>query len=171
VGGSFEVHLRSELRAPAAVVWQHASSMSGVNEELGPWVRMTHPGWATDLASVEVRAGEVAFRSWLLALRVLPFDRHSLALVEVHEHGERGGGFTEESTSWLQRRWRHERSVEAVEGGGCTVSDRLVVQPRTAPAALVRPVVSALFAHRHRRLARRFGAAGPSVRSGSEGDS
>jgi hypothetical protein len=170
VPGSFEVHLRTELRAPAAEVWRHASSMRGVNEELGPWVRMTHPSWATDLSSVEVPLGEVAFRSWLLALGVLPFDRHSLGLVEVRDGAEQGGGFVEESTSWLQRRWRHERDVEPAPGGGSTVQDRLVVRPRLAPAALVRPVVAALFGHRHRRLVRRFGAAGASVRSGPKGD-
>ena len=168
--GSFELHFRSELRAPATEGGRHASSMRGGNEELGPWVRMTHPSWATDLASVQVPLGEVAFRSWLLALGVLPFDRHSLGLVEVRDGGEQGGGFVEESTSWLQRRWRHERDVDPTDAG-CTVRDRLVVRPRLAPAAMVRPVVAALFGHRHRRLARRFGAAGASVRSGPKGDS
>ncbi len=168
---TFELQRSSELRAPAAEVWRHASSMRGVNDELGPWVRMTHPTWATDLSSVDPQLGQVAFRSWLLALGVVPFDRHALGLVEVHDRGERGGGFVEESTSWLQRRWRHEREVEPSNGGGCSVTDRLVVRPRLAPAAVVQPVVSALFGHRHRRLVRRFGDAGSSVRSGSKGDS
>lgn len=168
--GSFELRLRSELRASAVEVWRHASSMRGVNEELRPWVRMTHPSSATDLASVEVPLGQVAFRSWLLAFGVLPFDRHSLALVEVRDAGASGGGFVEESTSWMQRRWRHERDVEPTADGGCTVEDRLVVRPRLAPVALVRSVVTTLFGHRHRRLARRFGAVGTTQRMGSKGD-
>lgn len=162
---AFEVRLESDLRAPAGSVWRHASSMAGVNAELGPWIRMTHPLQATDLASVEVPLGEVAFHSWLLALGVVPFDRHSLRLVEVHDRGEDGGGFVEESTSWMQRRWRHERTVEPAADGS-KVSDRLLVEPRLPLTAPVRWLVTALFRHRHRRLVRRFGAgSGAPVRS------
>lgn len=77
--------------------------------------------------------------STLLAFGWLPFDRHHLTLVSV---GERS--FVEESWSWLQRRWRHERTITA-EGEGCVVTDRLVVEPRDAPRALVEPVVRTLF--------------------------
>ena len=71
----------------------------------------------------------------------------------------------EESSSWLQRRWRHERTLTSTESGGCTIEDRLVIEPRLR---LFRPVVSAvveqLFAHRHRRLVKRFGGPVPSQR-------
>src|SRR5690606_29522993 len=60
---TFEI--RTELAAPAVDVWAHATSMAGVNEELGPWVRMTHPADLSDLSTAPPDLmGSVAFRSW-----------------------------------------------------------------------------------------------------------
>ena len=153
---AFEVS--SRLAAPAAEVWQHATAMPGVNAELSPWVRMTHPGHLSRLDDAPELIGRpVAFHSWLLGFGVVPFDRHSLGLVSVERFDDGGGAFVEESTTWLQRRWRHERDVVA-EGDGCRVTDRLVVEPRLA---LNRPVVARLvpwlFDRRHRVLRDRFG--------------
>ncbi|MFN7148802.1 MAG: hypothetical protein ACK4V6_04910 [Microthrixaceae bacterium] len=96
--------------------------------------------------------------SWLLAGGWIPFDRHALRLVTVEDRGVDGGGFLEESTSWLQARWRHERDVEPLGAHRSRVTDRLVVVPRVA---LARPVVawavSWLFDRRHRVLADTFG--------------
>jgi hypothetical protein len=146
----------SELAAPVAEVWSVVSTMAGVNAELGPWLRMTHPAGIGSLEAELVAPGEVLFHSWLLVGGVLPFDRHALGLERVLP----GEGFDEESTSWVQRRWRHERRVAATARGGSTVTDHLVVAPRVA---LLRPVVdrlvSAVFRHRHRQLVRRFGPA------------
>jgi hypothetical protein len=127
-----------------------------VNAELMPFVRMTHPRDRTTLDGETIAPGEVVFHSWLLVGGVVPFDRHALALERVIEDE----GFDEDSTSWLQRRWRHERRLIDEGDGTCTVTDHLVVEPRVP---LVRPlaarVVRFLFGHRHRRLVRRFGAA------------
>lgn len=43
---AFTIEVRSVLRAAPDEVWKHASTMEGVNFELGPWVRMmvTKPG-------------------------------------------------------------------------------------------------------------------------------
>lgn len=171
MGRSFEFRIRTELAAPAGDVWRHATSMAGVNEELAPWVRMTHPPRLADLSSGPLALGEVLFHSWLLAFGWVPFDRQSLRLLSVDDRGDGGGAFVENSTSWMQRRWRHERSVDPV-GDGCVVEDRLVVEPRLPVGALARPVVAALFAHRHRQLVRRFGApagAGAGVPDGPTG--
>jgi ligand-binding SRPBCC domain-containing protein len=115
---------------------------------------MTHPADRSSIADGPIVAGEVAFHSWLLVFGVLPFDRHALALDRVED----GRGFVEESTSWVQRRWRHERTLDDAPGGGTMVTDRLVVRPRLGVARpLVGPIVRGLFRHRHRRLRRRFG--------------
>ncbi len=148
----------STLAAPAAVVWRHATSMDGVNDELQPWVRMTHPAALASLdVADESELGTVVFRSWLLAGGRVPFDRHALRLVEIDARDD-GGSFVEESTSWLQARWRHQRDVMALGGDRCLVTDRLVVVPRVP---LARPVVARvvpwLFGRRHRRLVDRFG--------------
>ncbi|MCB9614023.1 MAG: hypothetical protein H6721_20195 [Sandaracinus sp.] len=149
----FELEVTSTLRASADEVWDHASTMDGVNHELAPWVRMRVPRAARDLALFDAPTDREAFPSVMLAFGVLPFDVHHLALERIVERG-----FDEESWSWMQRRWRHERRVEPT-AEGCRVTDRLLVEPRFAPSALVRPVVRAIFESRHRRLRRRFGAA------------
>lgn len=146
----------SRVRARRDEVWAVVSTMAGVNAELMPFVRMTHPRGHTTLDGGTIAPGEVVFHSWLLVGGVVPFDRHALALERVIEDE----GFDEDSTSWLQRRWRHERRLIDEGDGTCTVTDHLVVEPRVP---LVRPlaarVVRFLFGHRHRRLVRRFGAA------------
>lgn len=151
-----ELHFSSTLAAPRAEVWAAVTTMDGVNDELRPFVRMTHPPELRSLADVDVVPGGVIGRSWLLAAGVVPFDRHALALERVVE----GEAFDEESTSWLQRCWRHERRLVDGGDGTCTVTDRLVVVPRIG---LARPitarVVRFLFEHRHRRLRARFGEA------------
>lgn len=157
MGRPVEIERSSEVAAERDEVWAVVSTMAGVNDELHPLVRMTHPPDRSSLdeAGQEVPFGDVLFVSWLLAGGLLPFDRHALVLTSV----EPGVGFVEESTSWLQRRWRHERTLVARRDGGCRVTDRLVVVPRIG---LARPLVAALvgriFDHRHRRLVARFGA-------------
>jgi hypothetical protein len=129
--------------------------MEGVNRELLPLVRMTYPADRSTFSAESVVPGTVAFRSWLLLGGVVPVDRHALSF----ESFDAVGGFVEESTSWLQRRWRHERIVAGSSPERCTVTDRLLVEPRLAPAGpLVRWAVTRVFRHRHRRLQQRFGA-------------
>lgn len=151
-----DLRFSSHVRTGRAEVWAVVSTMAGVNAELMPFVKMTHPRDRTSLEGETIVPGEVVFHSWLLIGGVLPFDRHALALERVME----GEGFDEESTSWMQRRWRHERRLIDEGDGTCTVTDHLVVEPRLG---LLRPlaerIVRFLFGHRHRRLVRRFGAA------------
>ena len=147
------------LAAPAPLVWARVATMDGVNEELAPLVRMTHPAALSSLTDAgDELMGRVAFHSWLLAGGLLPMDRHALTLLAVEQRGELGGGFVDDSTSWLQARWRHEREVEAVDARTCRVTDRLVVVPRLRVARpIVASVVPRIFEHRHRVLRERFG--------------
>lgn len=151
--GEFTVEVRSALLASADEVWKHASTMEGVNEELGPWVRMTVPRAAQGKGLADVEVGREAFASVLLLLSAVPFDVHHLTLERILDRG-----FVEESWSWLQRRWRHERRIEP-SAAGCVVTDHLTVDPRFAPVRLVQPIVRKIFEARHRRLRARFGAA------------
>jgi hypothetical protein len=153
---AIELTFSTTVAASRREVWARVATMAGVNDELMPLVRMTHPAHLQSLADVDVQPGVVLHRCWLLAGGLVPVDRHALALERVME----GEGFDEESTSWLQRRWRHERRLYDAVGGGTVVSDRLVVVPRLKLAAPVtRGVVGVVFRHRHRRLLARFGAA------------
>ena len=148
---------RTDLATSAGEVWAVVSTMDGVNVVLRPFMRMTHPPHLRSLVDLghEPMQGEVVLRSWLLAFGFLPVDRHALGLERVYD----GAGFDEESTSWLQRRWRHERRVIDSGNGTCGVTDDLTAEPRLGVLApVLRAVVTALFNHRHRQLARRFGA-------------
>ncbi len=148
-----DLRFESRLAVEPAVLWQHATSMAGVNFELMPLVRMTYPRARERLpASVEQPEG-VLFHSWLLAFGVLPFDRHALHL---HRVGP-GMRFDEDSTSWMQRRWEHHRRVEPVAGGACLIDELRVVPRLRLAAPWVQMLVAQIFRHRHRRLRRRFG--------------
>lgn len=147
------IEVCSRLNVDREQLWATISTMDGVNAELSPWLRMSVPVEVRGKSLADVRLGEVAFASWLLALGFLPFDRHHLCLVEL----DRGRGFVERSSSWLQRVWQHERTLEAI-AGGTEIRDRVTFEPRIRLLApLVRAVVARLFEHRHTRLRARFG--------------
>lgn len=142
------------LDAPSERVWASIVTMEGVNHELGPYLRMTLPREARHKTIDDVPLGRVAFHSWILLGGVVPMDRHALKLVELTP----GVGFLEQSTSWLQRAWRHERRLTPVAPGRTRIVDRLVPEPRIASIApLARRLVGAIFRHRHRRLHAAFG--------------
>ena len=148
-----KLNFESSLRAPQTEVWRHASSMQGVNHELMPMLRMTHPPEATDLTSPLLKIGETAFISTLLLFGVLPIDRHHLMLEGVYEHG-----FDERSWSWTQKIWIHQRRVIA-DGSGTRVTDELEFEPRLFFAApVLRSIIRGVFEHRHKRLREKFGA-------------
>lgn len=150
--GEFNLEMCVSLAASPDEVWAHASTMEGVNSELSPWIRMTVPAPMRGKRLDDLEVGQEAFGSVLLAFGFVPFDLHHLTLERVYPRG-----FDEESWTWMQRRWRHERRVDAVQGG-CVVSDRLVVAPRFGPVALVKPFVRWIFEARHRALREKFGA-------------
>lgn len=146
-----EVIRSSTLSADPDEVWEAISTLHGVNRELRPFVVMREPAVMRGRTLVSLPPGE-RVSCLMLAGGVLPFDRHLLCLESVTP----GGGFAEESTSWLQRRWRHVRTLEAVDGG-TRITDHVTAEPRVVLLApMVRRIVDALFAHRHRRLTKWF---------------
>jgi hypothetical protein len=142
---------QSELAVTPQVFWA-GMSMRAVNAELEPLVHMTAPRAWRDAPLEAWQPGRVLFRSWILLFGWLPVDRHALRLQSVNPDG----GFVEESSSWTNRRWRHERSTRATPRG-CMLTDRVTVEGRLPGLAwLLLPVYRAVFAHRHRRLKRRY---------------
>jgi ligand-binding SRPBCC domain-containing protein len=149
---SFGFEVRSRLAAPADVVWAHATSMRGVNAELFPLARMTHPRGLESLADRQVSLGARAFRSWILFAGILPIDFDDLTFVELEP-----GRFLERSPMLSQREWQHERRVEPCPGG-CEIRDRVRSVPRVAGLGpLFHTVFLLAFRLRHRNLRRRFG--------------
>ena len=132
-------------------MWDRATSVAGIRDEMRPWIRMTLPRGVTGIESIGV--GEPAGRCWLLLFGVIPFDYDEICLVRL----EAGRSFLERSRMLSQRVWEHERTIETAPGG-CTVTDRVAWEPRgPLPASWLVPVIGWFFRHRHRRLRRRFG--------------
>jgi hypothetical protein len=156
----------SHLRSSAAKVWSRVSTMDGVNDELRPLLRMTTPRSVANGGTIQWD-GPIEFASWLLALCILPFDRHSVRVervLAIDEGASGEHGFDERSSSLLQRHWVHHRRITPDPfHGGCIVTDHLEVAPRLRLARpIVRLVVPRLFEHRHRRLRKRHGSTDPS---------
>ena len=153
VRGPYEFVAASRLDAPAERIWEHATTPEGVNDELWPLVRMTHPADVGSFTPETVVPGERLFRSWILLFGVLPIDYDDITLVRI----EPGRGFLERSPMASQRLWEHERRLEP-DGDGCLVLDRVRHEPRVALGGRLQSIVfSRFFLHRHRRLRRRFG--------------
>jgi ligand-binding SRPBCC domain-containing protein len=149
----YEFSARSRLDAPAELVWERISTMEGVNDELRPLARMTHPPGVDRLDPALAELGEPAFRSWVLLLGLLPVDYDDITIVRL----DPGRGFLERSRLGTQRLWEHERRIEP-SGGGCVLVDRVGHEPRLPFAErLQSALLRQVFLHRHRRLRRRFG--------------
>jgi ligand-binding SRPBCC domain-containing protein len=147
------VERQSVLAAPPEEVWERVSTFEGINDELGPLLRMTAPARVRSLDPADVVLGERLFRSWVLLFGVLPIDYDDLTLIAL----EPGRGFHERSRMLSMRVWEHERTLEP-DGAGCLVRDRLSFEPRLpGMGPLLERIVRATFAHRHGRLRRRFG--------------
>lgn len=156
---SFAFEVRSELSASPAAVWAHATSLRGVNREFFPLFRMTYPRGLDSIALddpgvAESMLGKRIFRSWILALLVIPIDYDDLTLVEF----EPGRRFLERSQMLTQREWQHERIVDALPGGGSALTDRIRFIPRVGLVGqLALPVYRQVFRFRHWHLRRLFG--------------
>lgn len=149
-----EFRIASVLAAEPAAVWERAMSAEGINAELRPLLRMTTPRGLESLDLHGLEPGPLG-RSWLLLFGVVPIDYDEIGLARI----EPGRGFLERSTMLSMRLWEHERTIEA-GAEGTTISDRLAWEPRLPlPGRLLRPLIAALFRHRHKQLRRRFGGA------------
>jgi hypothetical protein len=148
------------LASPATDVWAFAVTEAGIAYELGPWVRMTMPRMLRGASIADVPVGKPLGRAWLLLGQVMPFDYDDLMIAELGP----GMRFLERSRLGSARHWQHERVVAPTDEGSCELTDVLTLVPRRPLAWLgltpvVRWIVEAIFDHRHRRLARRWGRA------------
>jgi hypothetical protein len=151
-----EIRLVSELGAGTEAVWARAIDPAGINDELMPLMRMTVPRGARDFGLDDLEPGPIG-RSWVLLFGLVPFDYDDLNIVRV----DPGRGFLERSTMLSMRLWEHERTLEPLGEDRCEITDRIAWEPRLPlPGALLRPLIRAIFRHRHRRLRRALKGAG-----------
>ncbi|MGH8453012.1 MAG: hypothetical protein ACRESW_00525, partial [Nevskiales bacterium] len=124
----------------------------GVNAELWPF-RMTAPAEWRKREINTVPCRQPLFDSWILLFGILPTDLHHFRLESLGP----GFRFQEDSSSLVNRQWRHQRIVEP-DGSGCIVTDRLEIIPRlTLLGFLMAPIYRLVFANRHRKLCRWHG--------------
>lgn len=150
------VERESLVAAPVGDVWTRVTSFEGIDHELRPWLSMSVPRGAEHLDVQTVPVGALLGRSWIRLFGLVPVDYDDLTIAAL----EPGRSFHERSRMFSARVWEHERTLTPVDGG-TRVHDRLTFEPRVAlTAGLHARVIGALFAHRHRRLARHFVRAG-----------
>lgn len=148
-----EFVVSSVLAADAERVWMQVVHFDGVNGELMPLMKMTSPRRWRGLSIKDVQPGQRLFRSWLLLFGLFPVDYDDICIVEVGP----GYRFLERSQMVSSSVWEHERVVEEEASGTCRISDRVRFTPRwRLLGPMLRWFVPRLFAHRHRRLNRRF---------------
>jgi hypothetical protein len=134
-------------------IWSHITSWEGVNEELAPFVKMTHPARFSTVADIPAD-GRSHFTSYLLLFGLLPFDAHRLALREVVAP-ER---FDEASSNLFMKRWHHRRTLRR-DGESIEVRDQCRLEARLPlVGALLAKIYAAVFTRRHDRLRARFAA-------------
>jgi ligand-binding SRPBCC domain-containing protein len=144
---------RSVLEADLADVWARITTVDGINDELRPLLRMTAPARLKERGLSDVVVGQRICRSWVLLFGLVPVDYDDITL----ERLDPPRGFLERSTMLSQRRWEHERTLDPGPGG-CVITDRIRYQPRVpVPDAILRPLYTRIFRHRHHGLHRRYG--------------
>jgi ligand-binding SRPBCC domain-containing protein len=144
-----ELHFESTLPITPETAWRWITEVSCLRQEMRPWLWMSVPRQIRNLQDVAVEPGRPLFTSRLWLFGCLPLGVSRLTLLELTP----GSGFVEQSPMTGMRLWRHERSLEPVEGGVKLV-DRLSVDP-LLPAPLVRLFLRLFFTGRHRTLRRR----------------
>jgi hypothetical protein len=150
------VEQSSDVAATIDLVWQRVVSPEGINDEMRPWMTMSMPRGADELTIDTIQLGVPLGRARIRLFGVLPIDYDHLSIVAI----EPGRSFHENSTMLSMRSWQHERSLTPVSDGVTRVHDRVTFEPRwfmRPSAGLLRRLLAAFFAHRHRRLARYFG--------------
>ncbi|WP_299023245.1 hypothetical protein [uncultured Dietzia sp.] len=154
-GSAVEVVRSSVVRAARDRVWARVVTAEGVSDEFGPLLTMRFPSRLAGSSIVDLPRGRSIGRAWILVCGVIPVEYDDLVVVDLVAPRY----FRERSRLGSCRVWEHRRELESLPDGTTRVTDTLRAQPRLlVPRRVVRVVVGALFAHRHRRLARAFGA-------------
>jgi ligand-binding SRPBCC domain-containing protein len=145
----------SEIDCPIDYAWQLVTTQQGINQEMGPYLKMTMPKQFRGKSIADVTPGTRIGKSFLLLFKIIPFGFDDITIARI----EPGRMFREESVMTGMRVWVHHRTLEP-KGDKTVLSDEITLAPQ-APlglipgwGALLSKILSAFFAHRHRRLSR-----------------
>lgn len=153
----------SEIDCPVDRVWDRVTTQEGINDEMGPYLKMTMPRQFRGRSIGDVTPGTRIGKSFLLLFGVVPFGFDDITIARI----DPGRMFREESIMTGMRIWVHHRTLEP-SGDKTVVTDEITLAPQ-APMGLIpgwgkvmSRVLSAFFSHRHRRLSRTLTGAGGS---------
>lgn len=151
----------SEIDCPVDQVWERVTTQEGINDEMGPYLKMTMPRQFRGRSIADVTPGTRIGKSFLLLFGILPFGFDDITIARI----DSGRMFREESIMTGMRIWVHHRTLEPV-GNKTIVTDEITLAPQ-APMGLIpgwgkvmSRVLSAFFSHRHRRLNRTLAGVG-----------
>lgn len=148
----------SEIACPVDRVWERVITQEGINDEMGPYVKMTMPRQFRGKTIADVTPGTRIGKSFLLLFGVLPFGFDDITVAQI----EPGRMFREESAMTGMRTWIHHRTLEPTNGK-TIVTDEVTIAPHLPIPGLARLLgfaLAAFFDHRHRRLQRHFAPSG-----------
>jgi hypothetical protein len=152
---SFALTIRSHVRASRDDVWEHATSIHGINAELGPWIRISHPAGQPRLIDEQTTSDRSAINVTILLGGIIPVDRMGLHI----ERWTPGSSLREHNASILHKRWIFDRSLQDTADGSCEIVDRLVYEPRLPGIGyFTLPLVARIIQSRHRTLRKLFGS-------------
>ena len=147
------------LHAPRREVWARVTTHGGRQPRAG--ARDAHDLPAPMLDSLDARRrralGGRSVRCWISSRACIPFDYDELMLVELGP----GLRFLERSPMGSMRPVEHERTcVDPAATAARSPTGSPSSRGSPALGGPLRPVCERFFAHRHRRLRRRFGRPG-----------
>lgn len=146
---SFEIE--TKLNVKPDTLSKDVLTMSGVNYELMPLVRMTAPLEWADKPLYDWPVESPVFTSTLMLFGFFPIDRHEFRFLVTGSKG-----FRECSSSLSNREWRHDRSIGS-DGSSCIVRDTVMFEPKLKIlGAIMLPIYKYIFWHRHKRLKAKY---------------
>lgn len=144
-----KVTVTSILPLPAAELWNVVGSLTGVNAEMAPWLKLV----SFDHGRLEDARPHQPWPCRLRGPAGVPLGTYPLCFVDVPDEE----GFLEQTVTGPFELWQHERRVHPDGPGMTTLTDalswrlRAPFQRRRVDAA-VAGGVRRFFEYRHRRL-------------------
>ena len=127
-------------------------TMNGVNEELFPIINMSAPTMWKSKPITDWPKNRTLFKSRINFLGYIPIDLHRFEFSDTSKYG-----FKECSSSLMNKRWKHERSI-IQSGDNVIVRDRVNYESKVGiMGLLLKPVYTSIFKHRHSRLKAKYG--------------
>jgi hypothetical protein len=146
---SFEMEI--QLPVNSSELAHDTLNMSGVNYELGPFLKMSAPDIWQSKSITEWPTNQNLFSSNILLLGLIPIDRHFFNFKTIDSFG-----FKESSKSLMNSLWSHERLIKSV-GSDSVIKDVIIYKSKLGILGnLFMPIYKAIFKHRHNRLRAKY---------------